>query len=306
MRSGVFSKPRRNISCEAKHLLRLFMVMASITMSFMAGDALAGGKKVESGQTQVVAKVNGREITHNEVRVEMARLSLIPTDPNAERIAMQAIVDRTVAAEAARSAKIDRRPDALWRMEAAKEQALADLYMGLVAQPVEPTQSEIQDFMLANPTLFTEARRYSFSVLEIGLDDFDLDSMTPLFDERSDFKRLQDFLDKSQIAYSLSASVRPASSFPEAIRVQLAKYDVSDNIVLQGSDKISILKIIRIMNDSVTLEEGSPSARAILRREDATKKVTTRIEALRKTAKVTYYRDTVKPSAPEAREAKGQ
>ncbi len=310
MRQFMFASRKNNFVTKASKCFASACVLLSVGTMLTADSAVASGKKVSTGQTQVIAKVNNREITHSEIRVEMARLSLIPTDPNAERIAMQAIVDRIVAAEAAREAKVDRRPDAMWRMEAAKEQALADLYISLVAQPVEPTRAEVQDYMLENPSLFTEARRYSFSVLEIETQDFDVDQLSPLFDETSNFDKLSTYLDRQQTPYMLSASVRPASSFPIAIREQLAAYDVSDNIVLRGADKVSILKIMRITNDSVTLDEGTPAARAILRREDATKKVTNRIEQLRKNADVVYYRDTVKPVAkpvlPTQASQKGQ
>ena len=98
------------------------------TAAIPAGVVAADGRKtVASGQTQVVARVGAREITVTELRLEMARLRLSPDDPQSERIAAESLVQRALLAEAARKSGLAKKPEALLRIRAAEDQALADL-----------------------------------------------------------------------------------------------------------------------------------------------------------------------------------
>ena len=194
----------------------------------------------------------------------------------------------------ARKANMHKRPEALWRMEAAKEQALAEMYMGIISQVSEPTQSDVEKFILANPTLFTQAKRYTFSVLEMETQAFDLDVMTPIFDETSDFQKLEKHLKASDTPYTMSSAVRESSSFPEEIRVQLSEYSLGDNIILQGDVQISILKIINVSNASLTVLEGIPFARTLLKQEHSRERVGQKLKDLRAKSNVKIYRESAR------------
>ncbi|MGV6802106.1 MAG: hypothetical protein ACWA5L_09325 [bacterium] len=255
--------------------------------------------RVESGQTQVVADVNGREVTIAELRLEMARLNLDPLAKDAEAKALQSLTDRILIAESAKKAGLHKRPETLWRMEAAKELALAEIYMGTVSQPPEPTQDQVEKFILDNPTLFLKARLYTFSVLELANENFDLDRMTPLFDETTDFTALRSYLDENNIPYTLLPAYRSSSTFPKKIRDQLMQYNVDDNIVLRGDVQTSIMKINKISNDSISMEDALPIARAMLRQEESQKRVEKALKSLRANGKVTIYRQQAMPENME-------
>ena len=68
------------------------IVSASFTAPVVARDT----KRAASGETQIVARLDGREITISDLRSEQARLGLSPNDPNAERIALESIVNRAL------------------------------------------------------------------------------------------------------------------------------------------------------------------------------------------------------------------
>lgn len=257
--------------------------------------AYASGKKIQSGQTQVVASVGKREITLNELRIEMSRLGFSASDNDAERKALRSLTDRVLILAEAKSLNMHKQPEALWRMEAAKDQALAEMYMGLISQAPEPTQTDVENFVIDNPTLFNKAKRYTFSVLDMGIEKFDLEKLTPYFDEQQDFTALQAYLKEQEVPYTLSSSVRSSSAFPKGIRQQLANYGLGDNIVLNGALQTSILKIINIANASVNLEKAGPIARVLLKQEEAQGRVRRKLNSLRKGDKVVVYRVSARP-----------
>ena len=277
--------------------------VAAFLGMFLTTDAsLAAGKKTAaSGKTQIVAKLNKREITISDLRNEMARLGLSPNEPNSERIALDSIINRALLADAARSAKLHRKPEALRRIAVAQEQALADLYLATASRPPEPTIVEIQDYVTDNPTLFAKRAIYSFLVLTMPSEKFDQESFAPLFDESADFVALGELLDKADITYAVAPAVQPSNAFPEAIREQLAAYDVRDNIVIQGDENTQIMKITSVQSAPIAGKDASKYARQTLMRKNASARAESMLANLKRQSALSYYRETAAPPA-EAQE----
>ena len=277
--------------------VRIFCGAASLSFTFLTGgiEAVARSADARSGETQVVAKVGGREITSSELRVEIARLGLPPGDIAAERAALESIVNRAVLSEAARDAELHRKPEAILRMRAAQEQALADLYLGVASQPAEPTRAEIDDFILANPGLFAKRRTYDFDVFTVATADFDAEKFTPLFDDSDSFAKLAAALEHDKVAYRESLLTQSGAAFPEAIRQQLGEYDVNDNIVLKGEIETRILKISAFRNDRGDHDAWAPAARRLLMEKNARDRATRVVERLKKKARVAYFRKSLAP-----------
>ena len=76
-------------------MLTLRALSIAIALTLVSG-AHAERAPVQSGKTQVVARVGAKEITLSEMRLEMGRLGLSPLDPEAERTALQSLVNRTL------------------------------------------------------------------------------------------------------------------------------------------------------------------------------------------------------------------
>ncbi len=269
---------------------RIAFLGALALLNWPVAVCAAAKETVASGKTQVVARASGREITISEMRAEMARLGLSPSDPGAEQTAIDTLVNRTVLAAAAREANLHRRPEALARMQAAQEQALADLYLGLAAQAPEPTRDEIADYIKDNPSLFSERRTYDFLVMNMEASAFDEKSLTPLFDTDTDFKRLAALLDRAGAKYAISTLTQSGLAFPKPIRDQLGAYDLRDNIVLQGEAQTRILKIAAIRPDPAPQAEWGMLSRRILMEEAAARRAGALIERLRREAQTQVFR----------------
>ncbi|HBS35388.1 MAG TPA: hypothetical protein DEA50_09980 [Parvularcula sp.] len=279
------------------------VVAATLTASFAAADEK---RPVASGKTQVVAKAAGRELTLTDLRLEMARLNLSPTDPDAERVALESLTARTLLAKAARDSNLHRKPDAIARMYAAQDQALADLYLAIASQPPEPTRAEIEAHIRANPTLFAERKVYDFAILTLDSKNFDEATLTPLFDKDADFSRLAGLLDKAGARYVRSTMTQSGAAFPAPIRLQLAKYGLKDNIVLRGETETQILKITGVRKDLQPSESWGPLARRLIVEEASVKRAEALMARLKKDGAVAYYRASAAPLPAPKSAAKAQ
>jgi EpsD family peptidyl-prolyl cis-trans isomerase len=279
-------------------------ILFSGAFSAPANATFDDRKGVASGKTQVVARAGGRELTLTDLRLEMARLGLLPADPNSERIALESLVARTLLAKAAREANLHRKPDAMARMYAAQDQALADYYLAIASQPPEPTRPEIDAYITANPSLFGGRRAYDFLVLTLDSKNFREDALTPLFDRDADFSRLTAVLAKAGAPYSLASATQSGAAFPPPIREQLSKYAVRDNIVLKGDHETQIMKITAVRDDKLPAAEWGPLARQLMLQEDARKRSEALLARLKKNGEVAYFRGAAAPKPAASTRAK--
>lgn len=274
----------------------LWVALAFLAQAFCAPSALAAPRaKAKSGDTQVVARLDDREITIADLRSEMARGPLPASDPNAERLALERIMRRAMLADAARAAELHRRPEALRRMARAQEEALAELYLATVSQPPEPTRNEIDDFIARNSEIFHARRIYAFTVLTLPSAQFDEEALTPLFDEASDFNALRVHLNELGVEHALAPALQPAEAFPKAVREQLAKYDVNDNLVVRGPAETQIMKIVRASEAPIAREDAPAIARRLIIARAADERASAAIDGLKEKSSVAYFRDSAAP-----------
>ena len=270
-------------------------ILAIALHGFVTPTFAAEGRKAESGKTQIVAKINKREITISDLRGEMARAGIAPNSPDAERIALENIVSRVLLTDAARDANLHRRPEALRRMATAQEQALADLYLTTASAPPEPTRAEIEDYIADNPGLFGQRRVYDFSVLSLPTAAFDEKKLTPLFDESKDFAALSAALVQAGVEAFVTPATQASSAFPKAIRQQLGVYHVRDNIVIKGESQTQIMKIMRVRSAPVSAAEAPAIARAAILNERAQRRADGLLASLKRKSTLSYYRKSAAP-----------
>ncbi len=118
-----------------------------------------GGGKAPTGQ--IVATVDGKEITLLELRAELGSAHF--TDPKqqkaAEQAALQRIVVRKILAKAARDQGLDKSPTFALQHQRT-EDALLDqtLEENFASQVPAPTREEAQSFVSSHPDMFAERK----------------------------------------------------------------------------------------------------------------------------------------------------
>ena len=272
---------------------------AAIVATSTPAYSFEGREKVSSGKTQVLARIGKREITSNELRVEMARLGMTQPDLQAEQFALQSIINRHLLVQAAMKSNVHRKPDAALRVKAAQDQTLADYYLATASQPPEPTLSEIEDYITANAGLFADRKLYDFSVVTMPTVDFSEEEMAPLFSETKDFAALIAVLKEKQLSFNLKPLSQASSSFPTQIRKQLLQYDVGDNIIIKSDSDTQIMKIVSLKAAPLKSEKWPAIARRIVMEENAVTKAKSLVDNLKLGNRVTYYRTDLVPVITE-------
>ena len=118
-------------------------------------------KTARAPSGQVVATVNGQEITQRELQVEMAGTTA--ATPAAQKAARQAALDRIVRrlilSNAAAEEGLDKEPNFAILYERARQALLIQLMESKVAASVPaPSNEEVTQFIQTNPNIFAERK----------------------------------------------------------------------------------------------------------------------------------------------------
>jgi EpsD family peptidyl-prolyl cis-trans isomerase len=119
---------------------------------------LAGGGKPAG---QVVATVNGDEITTTELRAEMGNFA--SRDPAvmkaAQQQALQQIIMRDLLTQKAKEAKLDKSPQYTLQVRRGEQTLLAQLYeRKLAAAVATPSRDEAETYVASHPGMFAQHR----------------------------------------------------------------------------------------------------------------------------------------------------
>jgi peptidyl-prolyl cis-trans isomerase C len=138
-----------------------------MAMALVAGTITLGACEKEA-TGQVVAVVNGEEITLQEINAELGQTQIPEGTDRQElqRAALQRIVERRLLAQAARREGVDETPDFLIRRRQLEDALLVQLLSQQAQRTTSvPDAAAIDDFMKDNPAVF--AGRTMFAVERI-------------------------------------------------------------------------------------------------------------------------------------------
>lgn len=216
-------------------------LLAAATCIALAGchfPGMGGGEKGPTGQ--VVATVDGREITVRELNAELGSAAF--PDPKsrkaAEQVALRNIIGRIVVANAAREEGLDKTPDFALQKQRAIDMVLAQaLQQKLIAGVPAPTKDEAQQYVGTHPDIFLERKVFVVDQIRMPRVPVDvLKSLEPL-------KTLEDIevvLKKDNIPYQRgNASLDAVGADPRLVEFIL-KLPANEVFVVPSNDGLLV------------------------------------------------------------------
>jgi peptidyl-prolyl cis-trans isomerase C len=151
---------------------RLFLSTALTALTL--GLAACGGKDdasvLEKGQ--VVATVDGQDITIHELNAELSGVAM-PTGDKRKQVeigALQSLVNRTILANIARQRGIDKTPNYVLQQHRADEALLVQMLQRDIASKITPpTIDQATKFMADNPDLFANRRIFTLDQIQFQM-----------------------------------------------------------------------------------------------------------------------------------------
>lgn len=231
------------------------MKRQKLLLSAFAGLWVLAGCSSEAEPTgQVVATVDGVEITQTELNAELAGIKGRNATEQAalQRAALQNIVNRTLLTQAATEQELDKSPEGAITKRRAEQMALiALLEKSITARTPAVSTEEAQEFVTENPTLFDQRRIFLVEQIAVNANSPKLlKDLEPL----NTMPEVQAYLTSMKLNSQLSFGVIDALQTDPAITRQIMALAPDTVFVLPQGETI---RINRVRDTQVVPVSGS-------------------------------------------------
>jgi len=274
----------------------------------MAAFLAACGDKSESGgeakATQAAARVNGDEITVHQINQILQRQQGITpdqTDAASQRI-LEGLIDQQLAVAKAEEQKLDRDPQIVQSLDAARRNILARAYLERTANAVAatPTPEEIRKYYDEKPALFSQRKVYALQEFTVAGKP---DEYKPLLTALQATKSPQEFgevIKAGGLKFTANQVTQAAENLPMSIIDQLAQVSDGQALYITAQDGFKAVLVVASREQAINFDQAKPIIEQYLlterRREAAQKEVKT----LREAAKIEYLGKFAEKSAAAA------
>lgn len=242
-----------------------------------------------AADSQVIAQINDSEITLTHLQYQLSRdAGTGGTAEEKRRHALDGLVDQELLRQKAVENELDRDPDVLMRIEAARDRILADAYVQHKVLPqTRLRQEQIETYFYEHPALFRERKKYQLSVFNTER------VLPPILMQRLELAKTPSevaaMLRSAEINFDSSSVSRLADQLPLAIVDKFATATIGDVVVLESGDgSVAISLIEGVENAGVTLEEARPAIENYLTNVRNQEVYTQTLQQLRGNAELIY------------------
>ena len=258
---------------------------------------MAGCSKHEGdakGGSQVVAKVNGSEITVHQLNFalsKMGKLDQSQVKAASEKV-LQQMVDLELLKQKSVDEKLDRDPNVLQVLEATKQQVLAQAYMQKVAsKQAAPSQEDIKKFYDTHPELFSERNVYVIQEFAVKDGSEHASEIEAGINAAKTADDLAKWLKDNNYVFSANASRKAAEQLPLELLKKMNTLKAGDTLVVKSPQALVLLFLAKVDRQPVDLEKAKPVIQQFLVNSSQQTLIKNEVAALRKDAKVEFYGD---------------
>lgn len=261
--------------------------MAGVTLSVALALALAACDKKPGGQ--VVAVVNGEEISINELNQEIQGANVPDGAQKQElqRNILQRVIDRRLLAQAAKEQGIDRDPAFLARERKMDEELLVNMYARRAASTVkQPTAAEIDKFINESPNVFAKRERIALNQIS-----FPMPSNPEVLKQFQPDKTLEAVAaTAARLGFKVQAGkdVLDTAALAPALVKQLNELPPGEPFIVPVNGRVVVSTIAGRQAVTLTPEQTRQLAVESLRNQSLAKIGEARLKDARTKAKITY------------------
>jgi peptidyl-prolyl cis-trans isomerase C len=270
---------------------RLLYGLIAIAMLHGCGGAPSG---------QVVAVVNGEEITLQELNAELAELKAAPIGDKktVRQQILQQIVDRRLMAQIAKEEGMDRDPMYVIRERRMEEELLVQMYGAKSADTVRiPEGPAIEKYMQDNPGMFSQRTSYIVDQISFNMPS-DQSVIKKLEADRS-MAEVEATLRELGIDYGKGKNSMDSGTIPTPVLNQILSLPPGEPFIIPAQGKIVVSVITGKQPVAVDTKEAMPMAAQSMRAENLGKMLGKRLQEAKAKAQITYQ-DGFAPPAKKA------
>lgn len=266
-----------------RHVL-LAGLAPSVLMTGCSGESSANS-------SQVVAEVNGTELTASQLDSRIRRLpgSLDPRDSNVLKTVLSNFVNETLLAQAAERDKLDKRPAVARDIETSRNVVLANAYIDRNV-PVRPvSDTDARRFYNENGAMFANRRIYRLTDLAV------LQGVPGAGPVIAEMKRSNATADgvlalarQLRVPVQTNSGEQTGDALPDQLARGLSSMSVSDSVTYQVAQTQHLTRIDGVTDSPVSFEAARDSIQVMLANRSREAALSARLDQLRASSKIEY------------------
>lgn len=232
------------------------LVLALVLASCGKGDG-------EAPKGQVVATVDGQEITASELELEMRDM---PSDPKVaaavQQAALQGLISRKLLVAEAKRRDLESSPMAAMVRKRAEDLAMVQLLQASIAGNVpKVSDDEVNDFISSHPATFSQRRLISVDQLLVAnIDPKLIKEIEPL----KTMPEIEALLDKNNVQYVRSAAVLDTLNLNPNVATKIASLGNDEVFAVPNGTGVQIARITGSRIEPLSGDEAKRIARLVL------------------------------------------
>ncbi len=253
--------------------------------------------------TQVAAKVNDDEISVHQINYTLARTPNVNPERAAEarRQILDKLVDQQLLVQKAMDSKLDRDPNVMMTVEAARKQILAQAYLErAISSAAKPSPQDIKKYYDEHPELFAERRIYRLQEINVAAKG---EQQQQVRDELAKAKSLAEFtqaLKDQKIEFTVNSGVKAAEQLPLEMLPRFHKMKDSEIGVIPSPNNLLIVQLVASQTQPLDEKKAEPFIERFLTNQKRLEIAENQVKQLRTAAAIEYMGDFAKENTAAA------
>jgi peptidyl-prolyl cis-trans isomerase C len=264
--------------------------IATLALSVVGTTCGCGsGATASPNATQVVARIDGHELTISQLNQALVAMHAADTGPAAQQQALNALIDEELVVQAAQKATLDRDRGVMISMDADSREILLRAYTEQHIYPTGPIEdSELRRFYDANAALFSARNIYhsvAFNVEQGPL----APELQAEIDQARSVDALRAILSRKNIGFQTEEITRAAEAIPLPLLPKLAAAAAGDIVIAKSEGGRTQLFVLTGLESSpLSFDEVSSEIRQFLTAQRNRAALKSYLQQLRAASKIEY------------------
>jgi EpsD family peptidyl-prolyl cis-trans isomerase len=267
----------------------IFLLVCSSLLSVSCGKK-EGSESKKSG-SQVVAKVNGDEITIHQVNYMLSKMGALNPEQGkaASKQVIYSLVELQLLKQKAIEEKIDQDPAVLQALESSRDQMLAQAYIQKQqAKASKPTASEIDTFYNEHPELFSQRKIYRLQEIAAQAPKEKHAEIEASLKNIKGINEVASWFKTNGYPFSANANVKSAEQIPTQLLKQLQGINVGDFFVVTSERGVNVVHIADAKLEAVDRVKAKPIIEQYFMNQNKVSLAKKEIESLNEKAQIEF------------------
>jgi EpsD family peptidyl-prolyl cis-trans isomerase len=246
-------------------------------------DAAAG--------TDVVAKVNGDELTSSQLGIALQKQRGMRPDAGdaASKSVLDDLINEQIVAQKAVGANLDKDAKVVAQIEAARRDILARRFIEQATEnAVKPADDAVQKFYDSRPMLFAQRKMWTLQRLDIQAPDARRTDVDAHVQSLKSSAELTDWLKSQKLPSTAKQEQDASEQLPPNVLDKLAALKDGESTVVPSQFGVSALTLVSSASAPKTLADARPAIEQFLANQGRREMIMNMQKTIRDGAKVEY------------------